>query len=85
MHLERQRAPHRTESTVIIDDFLKRFERLPDDSVVPDQVAATLLGISPWTLRRSDPVRRIKISARCYGRRVGDIRALIRGEQPSAA
>jgi hypothetical protein len=62
---------------------LEAFDTLPNDSVVADPVAAAVLNISLRTLRRNDPVRSIKLSARRIGRRVGDIRALLQG--PSAA
>jgi hypothetical protein len=63
---------------------LEAFDTLPNDSVVADPVAAAVLDISLRTLRRNDPVRRIQLSARRIGRRVGDIRALLQG-QPAAA
>ncbi len=55
------------------------FDRLPDDAVVDDHVSAALLNISYWTLRRTDPVRRVQITERRFGRRVGDLREKIRG------
>jgi hypothetical protein len=63
---------------------IEAFDTLPNDSVVSDPVAAGVLNISLRTLRRNDPVRSIKLSARRVGRRVGDIRALLQG-QPAAA
>jgi hypothetical protein len=63
---------------------LEAFDTLPNASVVADPVAAAVLNISLRTLRRNDPVRSIKLSARRIGRRVGDIRALLQG-QPTAA
>jgi hypothetical protein len=63
---------------------IEAFDALPNDSVVRDPVAAKVLNISLRTLRRNDPVRSIKLSARRVGRRVGDIRALLQG-QPAAA
>ncbi len=62
---------------------LKRFEHLPDDCVVGDPLAALLFNMSVWTLRRTNPVPRIQLSARCVGRRAGDIRRKLRGA-PSA-
>jgi hypothetical protein len=64
---------------------LKRFENLPDDCIVRDPVAALLFGVSVWTLRRTNPVRKVQLSARCYGRRVGDIRRKLRGELTAPA
>jgi hypothetical protein len=52
--------------------------------VVADPVAAAVLNISLRTLRRNDPVRSIKLSARRIGRRVGDIRALLQGGNVAA-
>jgi hypothetical protein len=63
--------------------IVAKFSDLPDDAVVPDPAAALLLSISPWTLRRNNPVRPIQISQRCRGRRAGDIRAFVRGAQPA--
>jgi hypothetical protein len=56
------------------------FDRLPDDAVAPDPVSAKVLGISTWTLKRTNPVAKRQISARSGGRRVGDLRALVRGK-----
>jgi hypothetical protein len=59
---------------------LAEFDRLPDDAIVGDPVAAAVLGISVDTLRRRNPVPQRQISDRRVGRRVGDLRALSRGE-----
>ncbi len=67
-----------------IETALQTFPTLPDDCVVRDPIAAKLFSTSVWTLRRTNPVPRIQISARCYGRRAGDIRRKLRGE-PAAA
>jgi hypothetical protein len=56
------------------------FDRLSDDAVAPDPVSAKILGISTWTLKRTNPVRKRQISERRGGRRVGDLRRLVRGE-----
>lgn len=63
---------------------LEAFDTMPNDSVVADPVAAAVLNISLRTLRRNDPVRSIKLSARRIGRRVGDIRALLQGQSSAA-
>jgi hypothetical protein len=63
---------------------LADFAALPDDAIVDDAVSAKLLSISIWTLRRENPVPRRRISERRSGRRVGDLRALIRGEVVAA-
>jgi hypothetical protein len=59
---------------------LAYFDSLPNDALVPDRVAAAILAISVWTLRRENPVPTRRISERRRGRRVGDLRALVRGE-----
>jgi hypothetical protein len=64
---------------------IEAFDTLPNDSVVADPVAAAVLNISVRTLRRNDPIRSIKLSARRIGRRVGDIRALLQGQPANAA
>jgi hypothetical protein len=67
-------------------ELVKNFDALPNDAVVPTKVTEILLNTSEWTLRRNPPLRRIQISQNRYGHRVGDIRALVRGElAPSAA
>jgi hypothetical protein len=67
-------------------EIVKRVDDLPDDVLVHDSVAAILLGTSPRSLRRNSPVRKIIIGLRTSGRRLGDIRALLRGQpqQPAA-
>jgi hypothetical protein len=63
---------------------LKDFDKLPTDALVGDAIAAEILNISVWTLRRENPVPRRQISERKFGRRVGDLRALARGEAVTA-
>lgn len=70
-----------------MSDAVSQFDHLPDDSIISDHVAAKILGVSIWTLRRASPVPRRQISDRRFGRRVGDIRAKVRGTfepQPAA-
>jgi hypothetical protein len=67
------------------DAIVARADKLPDAAILPDQASARLMGISIWTLRRNNPVPPIKISIRRTGRRLGDIRALSRGELASEA
>ena len=64
--------------------ILEQFDRLPDDAIVPDSVCAALLSTSVWTLQRTCPVPARQISERIRGRRVGDLRALVRGEAVAA-
>jgi hypothetical protein len=64
-----------------------RFDAMPDDSVVPPKVAAILSGGNfkeqEWS--RNPPVPKRRLSQRRIGFRVGDLRALFRGEiQPLA-
>jgi hypothetical protein len=62
---------------------LSEYDALPDDALVSDAVAAVLLSISVWTLRRENPVPARQISERKRGRRVGDLRAKVRGTEPT--
>jgi hypothetical protein len=68
-----------------IDAIVERFGSLPDDAVVPDRVSAKVLGTSPWTIRRNRLLPYRRISERFQGNRVGDIRALARGQAVPAA
>jgi len=63
-------------------DFVKDFDRLPDDAIVSHQATEVLLGglVSSRQLRRKPPIPRRQISPQRFGFRAGDIRALIRGE-----
>jgi hypothetical protein len=61
---------------------LAEYDCLPDDALVSDAVAAIILSISVWTLRRENPVPARQISERKRGRRVGDLRAKVRGIEP---
>lgn len=68
-----------------VREKLAVFDTLPQDAIVSDAVAAEILSISIWTLRRDNPVPRREISERRFGRRVGDLRAKVRGEAVAAA
>jgi hypothetical protein len=59
---------------------LENFDRLPNDALVFDGVAALVLGVSLKTLKRKISLPARQISEGRHGRRVGDIRALVRGE-----
>jgi hypothetical protein len=61
------------------DSLVSNFDQMPDDAILNDHAAAIILGVSVWTLRRTAPVPKRQISERRYGRRVGDIRAKVRG------
>jgi hypothetical protein len=62
-----------------VPEKVAAFDTLPNDAVVPDEVAAALLSIDVMTLRRNNPIPQIKLSERRRGRRAGDIRRLVRG------
>ena len=63
---------------------LKNFDSLPNDALVFDGVAALVLGVSLKTLQRKMSLPARQISEGRHGRRVGDIRALVRGEAVTA-
>jgi hypothetical protein len=64
-------------------DTLKEFDDLPDDAVVPYRVTAAVLHMSERTVRRTVPT--VRRSLRLRGNRVGDIRAIARGDTPPEA
>jgi hypothetical protein len=66
-----------------IREQLADYDALPDDAIVPDAVAAAILSISVWTLQHKNPVPVRQISERRQGRRVGDLRAKVRGIEPT--
>jgi hypothetical protein len=66
-----------------IKEKLAAFDSLPDDAITDDPVAAAILGIGLDTFRRSELIQKRvpqkRFSKRRVGRRVGDLRNLIRG------
>ena len=64
---------------------IKNFDTLPDDAVVSPKITAIVMDESERTLRRHPPIRRIQLSARRVGFRVGDIRAFVRGTSATTA
>ena len=76
----KRRRPIRKPLSPRHQPIFDQFDRLPDDFIAPDPVSAMVLGMSTWTLNRTNPVAKRKMSARTGGRRVGDLRALVRGE-----
>jgi hypothetical protein len=63
-------------------ELIKNFDELPDDAVVSLEVSRIIRGgISEWTDRRNPDPRlpRIPISLNRFGHRVGNIRAVVRG------
>jgi hypothetical protein len=65
-------------------ELIQNFDRLPDDAVVPDKVARIVLNESERSFRRNSKLRKIRLGPQRNGRRVGDIRALVRGELSTA-
>ena len=61
---------------------LSQFDSLSDDAIIPEPVAAEILGVSLDTYRRSKLLPRRHVSRRLVGARVGDVRALSRGTRP---
>jgi hypothetical protein len=64
-----------------------QFDAMPNDAVVPPKVAEILSGgnYKEQEWRRKPPIPKRQISKRRIGFRVGDLRALFRGElQPAA-
>jgi hypothetical protein len=59
-----------------LERMLKRIPDLPDEAIIPDAVAAIVVGMSQSSLKRLNPIPKIKIGPRTGGRRLGDIRAL---------
>lgn len=64
---------------------LKELDDRPDDAIIADPVAAVMLDISLRTLRRRNPVPCVRLSPGRVGRRLGDVRAKVRGATQSAA
>lgn len=59
--------------------LLEQVENLPDTALVDDDTTALIWGVSRWTVGRSD-LPKVKVSDRRHRRRLGDIRAKLRGE-----
>ena len=66
-------------------DLVKNFDSLSDDVLVPEKVTDAIRNVSEWSRRRNPPpIRRIQVAPNRFHNRVGDIRAYVRGELPSA-
>lgn len=69
---------------------IRHFDELPADAVVPLKVSRLIRNVSEWTDRRLEEAKsplvpkRIPITAGRDGHRVGDIRAVVRGETVTA-
>jgi len=81
-----RRRRRRAAADRFVAQILERLDKLPDDSVIPDSVTSVVLGVSTGTLRRNPDLAGppIKLSARRYGRRLGNVRAVARGTIPAA-
>jgi len=60
-------------------ELIKNFDSLPDDAIVPDKAARIILNESDRSFRRNSPLRKVSLGPQRNGRRVGDIRKLVRG------
>jgi hypothetical protein len=66
-------------------EILQNFEKLPDDVLVSTKVTSLVINLSERSLRRDTSViRKIAVSPGKFCFRVGDIRALVRGQNPAA-
>jgi hypothetical protein len=65
-------------------EIVRNFDALPDDSVVQTKITSVITGLSDRTIRYHPKLKRIQISRGRVGQRVGDIRALLRGEDTAA-
>jgi hypothetical protein len=65
-------------------ELIRNFDQLPNDALVPDRVARLVLNESDKSFRRdyrdNPRLPRIQIGPQRFGRRVGNLRALIRGK-----
>jgi hypothetical protein len=59
--------------------FLERFDKLPDDAIVPARKAKAIVPLSERTLRYHPKLPRRYVSERLYGFSAGDLRRLMRG------
>jgi len=64
-----------------LTEILRKFDSLPSDAVIPIEAAAVLHSVSEKTVAKNYPTGRL--SAGRIGVRVGDIRAISRGEKPA--
>jgi hypothetical protein len=62
-------------------EFIKNWDKLPDDAVVSIQIAAFFLGVSKRTILYHPQLMRtrVQLSENRYGYRVGDVRKIARG------
>lgn len=63
------------------------FDALPDSAILRQPDLETLLGVGSstvWRLVNSGALPRVKVSPRCTGWRVGDVRAYLASRNPGA-
>jgi hypothetical protein len=60
-------------------EFVRNWDSLPDDAVIPTKIAAFFLGIDERTVRYHPHLTRVQLSQGRYGFRCGDLRRLARG------
>jgi hypothetical protein len=64
-------------------EVVRNFDNLPDDGVVATKVTSLITGLSDRTIRYHPKLKRIQLSRGRIGQRVGDVRALLRGDDPA--
>lgn len=67
---------------------VETFDSLPDSAILRQPSVKALLGLSDstiWRLVASGDLPRVKLSPRCTGWRVGDVRAYLEGKTKAAA
>jgi hypothetical protein len=59
-------------------EIVGRFDKLPDDAVVPTEVTAAVLGLCTKSVRDNPELPKRWVSPKRYGQSVRDIRRLVR-------
>jgi hypothetical protein len=59
-------------------EIVGRFDKLPDDAVVPTEVTAAVLGLCAKSVRDNPELPKRWVSPKRYGQSVRDIRRLVR-------
>ena len=66
---------------------VETFDSLPDSAILRQPSLEALLGVSAstiWRLVNSGALPRVKLTARCTGWRVGDVRAYLQAQRNAA-
>jgi predicted DNA-binding transcriptional regulator AlpA len=66
---------------------VETFDSLPDSAILRQPSLEALLGVSAstiWRLVNSGALPRVKLTARCTGWRVGDVRAYLNAQREAA-